>query len=204
LPEAQPEARPACPLVERALQKEMSRRNQALTAFWVLIVVLLGWQFYQYNQELSRPAADGSDSRKHYFFLQTNGGANPAAPAAPAEAAIIKQRTFDVQKDEPNPSMFTCVVTVKNVGNAKATGIQVEVRPYKDASTGDEDVGGLGSIAPMAPTDPRQQISQWVTFPDLAPGESATEKAVFVAQQNCNPGKNPDPQITFQSEKPRR
>jgi hypothetical protein len=188
--------------MERALQKEMTRGTQALYAFCALLVIILGWQFYQYSESLSQLPPGAVDPHKRYVFIHTNGSPIPAAPA-PADGAFLKQVSYEVQNGVPNSAMMTCVVRIKNTGNATATGIQVEVRPYKDSVKGDENVGGMGSDEPIAPTDPRALMSQWITFPDLAPGQSATENAVFVAQDGYNPGKNPNPQIIFQTAKPK-
>jgi hypothetical protein len=56
-------------------------------------------------------------------------------------------------------------------------------------------------MEPLSDGDPTSQIGQWVTFPDIPPGESRTATAVFLSKQGVNPGANPSPEILFQSEK---
>jgi hypothetical protein len=91
-------------------------------------------------------------------------------------------------------------VTLRNKGNAKAVGIQVSVRPYRGISKGDEDVGHT-DLSLLSDSDPISQLGQWVTFPDLAPGESSTRNVVFVSRNDVSPGTNPNPEIQFQTEK---
>ncbi|MEJ0000536.1 MAG: hypothetical protein WDO13_16080 [Verrucomicrobiota bacterium] len=97
----------------------------------------------------------------------------------------------------PSTGNITCRVTLKNLGSAKAVNVQVEVRPFHGGTLGDEDVGP--GIKPVDDSSAVAQLSQWLTFPDLVPGESETESVTFPAQTGVHPGKNPSPQIVFES-----
>ena len=177
----------------------MTPIRKLIVAFWIFIVLMLLWQFYSYNQSLKEAAAH--PQQEHYFFFHTNTAA-PAAPAAVAHGADVQQTGFVIQDRTPAAGSFTCQVTLKNVGNAKATGVEVSVRPYRGISIGDEDLGHTPS-AVLNDSDPIAQIGEWVTFADLAPGESSTRNVVFVSRGDARPGTNPKPDIVFQSEKPR-
>ncbi len=103
-----------------------------------------------------------------------------------------------VAKDTPTPGNITCKVTLKNVGNAKATCIQINVRPYKGSSTYDEDVG-YQKVIVLCDDDPISRYGQWLDFPDLKPGESSTKSVSFLAHPPFKPGNNPKPDIVFKS-----
>jgi hypothetical protein len=173
----------------------MTRTRKAIIAFWVFIIAMLIWQFYSYNQGLSE-AAQAHPQQEHYFFMHTNA---PAAAMPVSQNASLRQTAFTYQKDTPSGN-FTCSVTVKNIGLSKATDVQVRVRPFRGSLDGDED--NDQGAKPFDENSQISQIGQWVSFPDIAPGESATEEAIFLTKIGIIPGKNPDPQITFLSEKP--
>jgi len=123
------------------------------------------------------------------------------APAAPEHGkANLRQVSFRVEQDAPARGSFTCSVTLKNTGDVKAVNVEVHVRPYKGITLGDEDLGH-SSIEPLSDSDPTSQIGQWVTFPDIPPGESRTATAIFLVKEGVHPGGNPEPDISFQSEK---
>jgi hypothetical protein len=65
---------------------------------------------------------------------------------------------------------------------------------------GDEDVG---APKPLPDNDPASQFGQWVTFPDIAPGQSASGSVVFLNKGTMKPGSNPDPEIVFETAKPK-
>ena len=175
----------------------MSRTRQAIIAFWVVIIFLLLWQFHTYNTGMTKQETE-HPAQQHFYFYHTN-----AAPVAPSivhrDGADVEQTGFDVQMNTPYAGSFTCQVTLKNLGTAKATGVQVNVRPFRGVALGDVDNGHTlpGSLND---NDPVSQIGQWVTFPDLGPGEAATETAVFLRRQDHSPGTNPQPEILFDTE----
>jgi hypothetical protein len=111
------------------------------------------------------------------------------------------QTSFVVQPDTPATGSFTCLVTLKNIGNVKATSIQVCVRPFRGVSTIDIDVGGNRG-GTLDDNNPISMISDWLSFPDLDPGESRTLSDVFLTRPDIHPGVNPRPQIIFEAAKP--
>jgi hypothetical protein len=179
----------------------MSRTRMLIISFWIFIGCMLLWQFYQYDQGLTQEAIE-HPKQEHFWF--TNSVANAAAPVAPSQQHIdgpnVQQVGFEVQKNTPNSASFTCLVTLKNVGNAKAVGVQVNVRPFRGITMGDVDAGHA-KTAQIKDSDPLAQMGTWVTFPDLGPGEASTQSAVFTIQSAYDPGTNPNPEILFQPEK---
>ena len=149
---------------------------------------MLLWQFYDYNQGLKQAAIE-HPTQEHFWF--TNSVAAPAAPAAPAQSkrngADVQQTGFSVENNAPGAGSFTCHVTLKNTGNAKAVGIQISVRPYRGITKGDVD-SGHADMSTLSDSDPISQFGQWVTFPDLAPGESSTQTVIFISRTDVTPG----------------
>jgi len=178
----------------------MTLIRKLIIAFWIFIGCALLWQFYTYNQGL-KEAAITHPQQEHFYFFNTNTAASPAAPIRPKrEGADVQQIRFLVEDNAPATGSFTCHVTLKNVGNAKAVGIQVSVRPYRGIIRGDEDMGHT-DMSTLSDTDPISQFGQWVTFPDLAPGQSSTQSVIFISRSDARPGTNPNPDILFQTEK---
>ena len=176
----------------------MTTTTKVLAAFWIFIVVMLVWEFYSYNQGLTQAAVD-HPKQEHFYFFHTN------APAAAApqikDGPDIVQTAFSVHTDEPATGSITCYVTLQNVGTKAATNVQVCVRPYRGVSTVDIDVGG-GRGGVLSDDDPISLRSDWLAFPDLAPGQSITQTDVFLAQPGLRTGSNPKPQIIFEKAKP--
>jgi hypothetical protein len=176
----------------------MSRTQKWITAFWIFIGCMLLWQFYSYNEGLKQQAIEHPQQTEFWF---TNAAPTKAAPTQAAiNGADVQQTAFAVQDNTPNTGSFTCQVTLKNVGNAKAVDIQISVRPYRGVSNYDEDVGQQNVIV-LSDDDPLSKFGQWVSFPDLAPGESSTQSVTFLSRSDFKPGNNPKPNIMFQTEK---
>ena len=177
----------------------MSRTSKLIFAFWIFIILMLLWQFYTYNQGLKQAAIE-RPQQQHFWF--TNSVA--AAPAAPTQSHVdgadVQQIAYSMKEDTPSSGSTTCYVTLKNMGNAKATGIQVNVRPFLGASNYDED-GGQQKVFVVKADDPLGKFGAWLNFPDLAPGESSMQSVVFLSHHFTIPGKNPKPDIVFQTEK---
>jgi len=176
----------------------MTPIRKLIIAFWVFIVGMLLWQFYDYDQGL-KEAAIVHPQQEHFWF--TNSVAAPAGPTQPKrDGADVQQTGFSIEDNAPSAGSFTCHVTLKNEGNAKAVDVQVSVRPYRGITRGDEDVGHT-DMSTLSDDDPISQFGQWVSFPDLAPGESSTQDVIFVSRNDVRPGTNPNPEIQFQTEK---
>ena len=177
----------------------MSRTRKLIIAFWIFIGCMLLWQFYSYNKGLDQ-AAIAHPQQKQYWFTNSVATAPAASTQPTRDGADVQQAGFSVEDNAPSTGSFTCHVTLKNRGNAKAVGIQVSVRPYRGISRGDEDAGHT-DMSVLSDSDPISQFGQWVTFPDLAPGESSTQSVVFLGRTDVRPGTNPKPEIHFQTEK---
>jgi hypothetical protein len=190
----------------------MSRTRKLIIAFWIFIVIMLLWQFYTYNQGLTQEAID-HPQQEHFYFFHTN-----AAPVNAAEqvhhGAYVEQTHYTVENNVPANGSFTVHVTLKNEGDAKAVGVQVRVRPYRGMRLGDEDVGN-SPLRILDDNDPLSQFGQWVSFSDLAPGESSTQSVIFLSQGTAipvvpgvsatgvpgQPMEKLTPEITFATEK---
>ena len=191
----------------------MSRTQKLIIAFWIFVLIMLIWQFYSYNQGVTQNAID-HPQQQHFWF--TNSVGAPAAPVAPVvqNGADVEQTGYTIEENAPANGNFTVHVTLKNTGNAKATGVQVHVRPFRGMRLGDEDAGN-SVLRTLSDDDPLSQYGQWVDFPDLAPGESSTQSVSFLNQSNATPvipGQTPTgvpgqkplklkPEIVFSSEK---
>jgi hypothetical protein len=191
----------------------MSRTRKLIIAFWIFIVIMLLWQFYSYNQGLKQKAID-HPQQEHFYFFQTNAVAPSAAAQPETNGPDVEQTAYSVEENTPTSVSFTVHVTLKNLGNAKAVGVQVRVRPYRGMRLGDEDVGN-STLRILDENDPLSQFGQWVSFPDLAPGESSTQSVIFLNQGTATPvvpgisatgvpGQAPEklkPEIIFSTEK---
>jgi len=177
----------------------MSLWRKLVVAFWIFFGVMVLWSFYDYNRGLTQQAVD-HPVQEHFYFFHTNAPSGATAPSR--NGPDIVQTAFVVQPDTPAKGSFTCLVTLKNLGGQKATGIQVNVRPYRGTFTGDVDVGGPSRSGTLSDDDPIAQIGDWLSFPDLAPGESSTQSDVFFARSDVKPGLNPKPNIIFEAVKP--
>jgi hypothetical protein len=177
----------------------MTRTQKWIVAFWVFIGVMCIWSIFSYNATLNQEAEQHPAQTK-FVFLHTN--AAPVAPvAARADKADVEQVHYEVQLDTPSRGSFTSVVTLKNLGTVPATNIQINIRPYRGASALDLDAGRQNAPT-LSDDDPLAKFGDWLSFPDLAPGESATRTDVFVAQlTDLKPGSNAKPQIIFESDK---
>jgi hypothetical protein len=174
----------------------MSWTRRFIWAFWIFVITMLFWEAYQYNQSISTPDPL-HPTQEHFFFYQPTKGA-AAAPVV-SDGPHVVQSAFSVTEDTTGPN-FTCRVTLKNTGKAKAVNVQVRVRPYRGQPFGNTD---MGSVSPLPVSDDSAiaQFGQWVEFPDLAPGESSTQTVTFMKQIGGNYGNNPTPEILFAPEK---
>ena len=174
----------------------MSWTRRFIWAFWIFVAVMLLWQFYTYNAKISAPPAH--PTQDHFFFYQPA----PGAAAAPVEhdGPFVEQSSFTVEDHTPSDSSFTCHVTLKNSGKAKAIDVSVCVRPFRGAIMVTDDNGN--GNRPISDDSPRAQINQWVSFPDLDPGQSVTESVMFMKDSGATAfGENPRPEIVYQPEK---
>jgi hypothetical protein len=154
-------------------------------------------QFYDYNQNL---AAAPVAAPQHFFYNMANAPETAPAVVAPSlHAADVRQENYAAVVNA-DTSSCTATIVLKNYGNARATGIECEVRPYRGAIVGQDELGRQ-IMHPLSDSNALAQIAQWVTFPDLDPGEESTQTLTFFSQPGFRPGANPDPQIIFQTAK---
>jgi hypothetical protein len=177
----------------------MSWTRRFIWAFWIFVIAMLLWQFYQYNQKISTPDPQ-HPTQEHFFFYQPKRGGDAANAPVVTDGPNVVQAAFQIHDNTPTTSNFTCDVTLKNTGKTKAINVQVRVRPYRGQAAGDLD-NGRANITPISDDSPLSQFGQWVDFPDLAPGESNTQSVTFVKQLDGNYGYNPTPEILFEPEK---
>jgi len=170
-------------------------------AFWIFIGTMLIWQFNTYNGHINQAQAVTPPQQKHFYFLPGAHSTDTLGPAPKPDGADIQQISFTYDKDT-TPGSFICHVVLKNEGNMKGVGIQVLVTPFRGIVLGDPD-GGRGPVRTLSDSDPIAQTSQWVTFPDLAPGELNSQDVVFSNYSGYKPGTNSHPQILFHTEKPK-
>jgi len=159
---------------------------------------MLLWQFHTYNHHLEqRDAAAPKHEGPYIFNAQTMAPPPPPKP----DVADVRQVGFNAEEGKPSPGQFICHVTLQNIGKVKATHVQIMVSPYHGAWVGapngtDEDAHVVNS------SDAAYTVSQWLSFPDLAPGEKVTRDITFYNQYGLRPGNDERPQIQFESEKP--
>jgi hypothetical protein len=165
-----------------------------IVCFWVFVGAML---FKQCHDSDAQRQEQAKKVDAHYFFAPAPTTPTPTPPETKAD---VQQTAFIVQDDTPGPGNFTCVVTLKNVGSLTAKNIQIQVRPFRGAHTGNDNVGHT-PFGILSDNDPLAQMSVSLAFSDLAPGQQATQSTVFSSHANVAPGKNPKPEITFDSVK---
>lgn len=176
----------------------MTPLRKFFVLFWIFIGGMLIWQFYSYNHGMDQAQVD-HPQQEHFYFYPPATKADGTAQPKPVDGADVRQVNYAALDGQPNPGCFTSHVVLKNVGNAKAINIQIWIRPYRGAGVGDEDVSP--NFHYLSDDDPLAQVGEWIAFPDLAPGESSTADVVFTNRPGIHPGKNPNPQINFQTAK---
>ena len=175
----------------------MTPLRWAIVVFWVIVLFMIV-KSCRDSEEIRHNEAVAHPQEQEFFYTTPPPGVNAPAATPTAEAtADVRQITYSVQKDTPTTGDFTAQVTVKNVGGKKAVNVQVHVRPYRGAAIDSSDIGPV--LPPLTENDPLSQYGSWITFPDLAPGESSTATAVFLTSPRMAFGKNSKPEIVFQT-----
>lgn len=174
----------------------MSNLRKWIIAFWIFIGVMLAWQFYSFNEGIKRKAIE-HPTQEHFFFNNQLPQPGQATAVTQTHGADVRQVKYTAENNTPYTGSFTVHITLKNFGDTKAMGVQIAVRPYRGGMTinrGEEDT------TPLNESNPLSDFSQWVNFPDLAPGESSTQTAIFADRESIEPGPNKDPKIVFAAE----
>jgi hypothetical protein len=169
----------------------MTTTRWLIAAFWV--AMFLVGAFYLVQSLLAPPPPPVPE--KHWFPPPLPGSVPPAAsPNADVRLAAY------VMKKVPNSSTFNVDVTVKNVGLKKATDIQVKIQPYNGTMDTSTTQHGPDEIPDLPKGDPMATVFQWVTFPDLPPGQSSTQTLTFSMRDDAEPAESlPNPQVQFQT-----
>jgi hypothetical protein len=158
---------------------------------------MLLWQCYQYNEHLAQPDPTRPENKQYFFYQPTK--QSIVNPPIEHNGPWVEQTGFRIEDNTPSTTSFTCYITLTNKGKAKATDLSAEVRPFRGAFKGDVDMGGT-QPKPIDDSSPLAQISQWVSFPDLDPGQSSTQNVFFLKQPGANYGHNPAPQIVWKGQ----
>ena len=174
----------------------MTPTRWLILLFWVVVIGMLLKECHD-SDAARQQDLQSHPSQAHFFF--TPPPAPPAAPPPPSQDADVRQVRFVVQQDTPAPGSFTCQVTVQNTGLRRARYIQLQVRPFFGAHMDDE--GGRINDTRISNMDTVSQISTWISFPDLNPGESSTQTTTFLDQPHIIPGFNSRPEIKFETVK---
>jgi len=177
----------------------MTSTRWLIISFWVFVAAMLAWQAYTYEINSEKELA-AHPKQQHFFFDPAMDPKSDSGPNPNLHAANVRQIAYSITYDSTQTS-FVAHSTLKNLGNAKAVAIQIWIRPYRGVSMGGSRGG---DVAPhqLSDDDPISQMGQWVSIPDLAPGETYVENVNFVSRPDVKPGANPNPQIVFETEKP--
>jgi hypothetical protein len=175
----------------------MTPMRWLIFSFWVFVGGMLVWQSYTYETNLEKV----NDAQPQHFFFDPSRDQKPAAADPNLHAADVRQTGYSVTNN-PVSKSFVCHVVLTNKGNARAVGIQVFVRPFRGALVNGARNGDGELPHRLSDNDPLAQQGQSVEAPDLAPGESCTVSATFfMSRSDVQPSSNPNPQITFETEK---
>ena len=174
-----------------------------IIGFWAFIGFVLIWQFIDYNSSVDKQA-EAHPVQAHFYFYNTNTA--PVHAAGPRmESGDVQQIRYWAEPGKPSGGMFTAHVFLKNMGKTTATAVQILVRPYRGIQMGNDTSDGFhhrgAQSGTLSDSDPLSQFGQWVSFPDIPPGETVTEDVVFTARPGYALGNNPNPQIIFSGDK---
>jgi hypothetical protein len=171
----------------------MTPTRWAIAAFWTILIVV-GAYYAIYYALLPAPPPPP----EQHFLPPSFPGSTAAAP--PAEAQV--KLTHYVAHITPGSAEFSVDVTVKNIGGKKAAGVQVTVHPYLGTMDTDKTQNGPDENANQMGGDPMRNVLQNLSFPDLDPGQSATQTFTLPLRSDAQPAERDDTaQIVFESAK---
>jgi hypothetical protein len=169
----------------------MTPTRWLIVAFWA--VMLLVGAFYAF-QSITAPAPP-IVPEKHWFAPPLPGSL-PPVPSASADVKLLHY----IMKRVPNSSTFTVDVTVQNVGQKKATGVQVKIQPYIGTMDTNKAQPGPDEIPAQPGGDPMVNTAQWVAFGDLPAGQTATQTLTFSMRSDADPAESqPHAPVEFQT-----
>ena len=169
----------------------MTPTRWLIVAFWAVVILIAAK--YAFVAILTPPPPPVAE--QHWFPPPLPGSAPTASPDA--DVRLIHY----VPKVQPDATSFTADVTVKNFGQKKATGIEVRVQPYVGTAD-DKKAPGPDEMPNQPGGDPMANVFQWVEFPDVGPGETATQTITLPMRSDAVPAEEFKPQVVFQTVKP--
>lgn len=171
----------------------MTPTRWAIAAFWTILIVV-GAYYAIYYALLPAPPPPP----EQHFFPPALPGGTAAAPSPEAQVKL----THYVAHITPGSAEFSVDVTVQNVGGKKAAGVQVTVHPYVGSMDADKTQYGPDEIPNHMGGDSMKNVVQNLGFPDLNPGQSATQSFTLPMRPDADPAQRDDtPQIVFESAK---
>jgi hypothetical protein len=169
----------------------MTPTRWAIAAFWV--VMLLAGVFYFLDYSALPPPPPVPE--KHWFPEPLPG----TVTTVQAVNADVKL-THYVAHITPGAMSFSVDVTVQNRGRKKATGVQVTVHPYIGNQDTNKQAIGPDEIPLQQGGDPMANVVQNLNYPDIDPGQSATQSFTLPMRSDADPSQRDDkPEITFQT-----
>jgi hypothetical protein len=171
----------------------MTPTRWLIVAFWAVLFLVTAVYVFQGITVTTPPPPP----EKHWFPPPLPGSTAPTS-APDADVRLIHY----VPHIAPGATTFTADVIIKNFGQKKATAIQVRVQPYVGNRDTNPAQPGPDEIPAMPGGDPMANVVQWVDFPDLGPGETATQSITLTMRSDADPAQSFVPKVVFQTVKP--
>ena len=168
----------------------MTTTRWMIAAFWAVMIVI--GLTYAVESILAPPPKVVPE--KHWFPAPL-----PSANAASSASADVRMTHYI--ESSAGISTFNVEVTLKNFGRKKATGVQIKIFPYTVGSDTNVEphVHGPDEM-PLThgQGDILQTAFQYITFPDIAPGDSSTQTVSLPNRSDADPSDSqPKPEIQF-------
>lgn len=183
--------RKACPRSSAALKTGMTPTRWAIVAFWVVMMLIGVYSIFNYTAKPPPPP----EPEKHWFPPPLPG----TGPAAPSPDAQVKL-THYIAHITPGGTSFSVDVIVQNLGSKKATGVVAIVHPYIGTRDTDKNAIGPDEIPMQHSGDPLANVTQTLNYPDLKPGQAATQSFTLPKRFDADPAQRDDKaQVIFQT-----
>jgi hypothetical protein len=172
----------------------MTPTRWAIVTFWVLVVLAGAYYALDYSMVPAPPPAP-----EQHWFPPPLPGSQP--PPRPPDADV--KLTHYVAHITPGAPTFSVDETVENQGSKKATGVEVVVHPYIGNQDTNKKEYGPDEIPGQQGGDPMANVVQSLGYPDLDPGQTATQSFTLPMRTDADPSQRDDkPQIIFQTANP--
>jgi hypothetical protein len=171
----------------------MTPTRWAIAAFWIFMAVL---GVYYAVHDVMLPAPPPPPPPQQGLLPALPGPAAPAAAAPNAEVKLTHYATHIT----PGALEFSVDVTLQNVGSKKATGVQVMVHPYVGNQDTNKSQMGPDEIPGQQGGDPLHNVVQNLDYPDIDPGQTATQSFTLPVRSDADPAQRDDSaQVIFQT-----